>query len=184
MREILFRGKLLFTGEWVYGSYFPDTDTLDKGTGYILIYELNDPDYVYEKVNLDTVGQYTGMKDKNGKKVYEADILTDKFGRMGVVEWRDSGFVVNFGDTDIFDLSNCFGDSYQMWVVGNIHDNADLIEANTRLIAAAPEMLAALQEIVRQHGLDADNTLLPPIPNRWMDAISKAEKAINKALGR
>lgn len=184
MREILFRGKLLFTGEWVYGSYFPDTDTLDKGTGYILIYELNDPDYVYEKVNLDTVGQYTGMKDKNGKKVYEADILTDKFGRMGVVEWRDSGFVVNFGDTDIFDLSNCFGDSYQMWVVGNIHDNADLIEANTRLIAAVPEMLAALQEIVRQHGLDADNTLLPPIPNRWMDAISKAEKAINKALGR
>ena len=103
---------------------------------------------------------------------------------MGVVEWRDSGFVVNFGDTDIFDLSDCFGDSYQMWVVGNIHDNADLIEANTRLIAAAPEMLAALQEIVRQHGLDADNTLLPPIPNRWMDAISKAEKAINKALGR
>lgn len=57
-------------------------------------------------------------------------------------------------------------------------------EANARLIAAAPEMLAALQEIVRQHGLDADNTLLPPIPNRWMDAISKAEKAINKALGR
>jgi len=57
-------------------------------------------------------------------------------------------------------------------------------EANTLLIAAAPEMLAALQEIVRQHGLDADNTLLPPIPNRWMDAISKAEKAINKALGR
>lgn len=56
--------------------------------------------------------------------------------------------------------------------------------ANARLIAAAPEMLAALQEIVRQHDLDADNTLLPPIPNRWMDAISKAEKAINKALGR
>lgn len=66
--------------------------------------------------------------DKNGKDVYEADILTDKFGSMGVVEWRDSGFVVNFGDTDIFDLSGCFGDSYQMWVVGNIHDNADLIK--------------------------------------------------------
>ena len=68
------------------------------------------------------------MKDRNGKKAYEADILTDKFGSMGVVEWRDGGFVVNFGDTDIFDLSDCFGDSYQMWVVGNIHDNADLIK--------------------------------------------------------
>lgn len=75
-----------------------------------------------------TVGQYTGLKDKNGKKVYEADILTDKFGSMGGVEWRDGGFVVNFGDMDIFDLSDCFGDSYQMWVIGNIHDNADLIK--------------------------------------------------------
>lgn len=128
MREILFRGKLLFTGEWVYGSYLPDTDTLDENTAYILTYELNDPDYVYEKVDLATVGQYTGLKDKNGKKVYEADILTDKFGSMGGVEWRDGGFVVNFGDMDIFDLSDCFGDSYQMWVIGNIHDNADLIK--------------------------------------------------------
>ena len=47
---------------------------------------------------------------------------------MGGVEWRDGGFVVNFGDMDIFDLSDCFGDSYQMWVIGNIHDNADLIK--------------------------------------------------------
>lgn len=43
-------------------------------------------------------------------------------------EWIDGGFVVNFGDMDIFDLSDCFGDSYQMWVIGNIHDNADLIK--------------------------------------------------------
>lgn len=81
------------------------------------------------------------------------------------------------------------------WIIDVIDDKKQLVacaipdsklesEANARLIAAAPEMLAALQEIVRQHGLDAENTLLPPIPNRWMDAISKAEKAINKALGR
>ena len=178
MREILFRVKRLDTGEWIEGD-------LLRINGHVFIFPDPAPKGIDKyKVDPATVGQYTGRKDKNGKKVYEADILTDKFGSMGVVEWRDSGFVVNFGDTDIFDLSDCFGDSYQMWVVGNIHDNADLIEANTRLIAAAPEMLAALQEIVRQHGLDADNTLLPPIPNRWMDAISKAEKAINKALGR
>jgi hypothetical protein len=178
MREILFRGKSLDNGKWIEGD-------LLRINGHVFIFPDPAPKGIDKyKVDPATVGQYTGRKDKNGKKVYEADILTDKFGSMGVVEWRDSGFVVNFGDTDIFDLSDCFGDSYQMWVVGNIHDNADLIEANTRLIAAAPEMLAALQEIVRQHGLDADNTLLPPIPNRWMDAISKAEKAINKALGR
>lgn len=178
MREILFRGKSLDNGKWIEGD-------LLRINGHVFIFPDPAPKGIDKyKVDPATVGQYTGRKDKNGKKVYEADILTDKFGSMGVVEWSDSGFVVNFGDTDIFDLSDCFGDSYQMWVVGNIHDNADLIEANTRLIAAAPEMLAALQEIVRQHGLDADNTLLPPIPNRWMDAISKAEKAINKALGR
>lgn len=68
MREILFTGKCLFTGEWVYGSYLPDTDTLDENTAYILTYELNDPDYVYEKVDLATVGQYTGLKDKTERR--------------------------------------------------------------------------------------------------------------------
>ena len=146
MREILFRGKSLDNGKWIEGD-------LLRINGHVFIFPDPAPKGIDKyKVDPATVGQYTGRKDKNGKKVYEADILTDKFGSMGVVEWRDSGFVVNFGDTDIFDLSDCFGDSYQMWVVGNIHDNADLIEANTRLIAAAPEMLAALQEIVRQHG--------------------------------
>lgn len=128
MREIFFRGKRLFTGEWVYGSYLPDTDTLDENTAYILTYELNDPDYVYEKVDLDTVGQYTGLRDKNGKKIYEADILTVTFRNMGVVEWRDGGFVVNFGDMGIFELTHCFGYTYQMCITGNIHDNADLIK--------------------------------------------------------
>lgn len=59
-----------------------------------------------------------------------------------------------------------------------------IVIANARLIAAAPELLEALQEIIRQHDLDTESTLLSPIPNRWMEAISKAEKAINKALGR
>lgn len=70
--------------------------------------------------------------DKREQSRIEAQIKKQQelklIGSMGVVEWRDSGFVVNFGDTDIFDLSDCFGDSYQMWVVGNIHDNADLIK--------------------------------------------------------
>lgn len=122
MREILFRGKRLDTGEWIEGD-------LLRINGHVFIFPDPAPKGIDKyKVDPATVGQHTGMKDRNGKKVYEADILTDKFGSIGVVEWRDGGFVVNFGDTDIFDLSDCFGDSYQMWVIGNIHDNADLIE--------------------------------------------------------
>lgn len=125
MREILFRGKSLDNGKWEIGY-------LLENQGRTFIYQATNDNgrisVAAVEVDPATVGQYTGMKDRNGKKVYEADILTDKFGSIGVVEWRDGGFVVDFGDTDIFDLSDCFGDSYQMWVIGNIHDNADLIK--------------------------------------------------------
>lgn len=84
---------------------------------------------------------------------------------------------------------------YSNWIIDVIDDKEQLVayaipdskiesEANARLIATAPELLEALQEIIRQHDLDTESTLLPPIPNRWMEAISKAEKAINKALGQ
>lgn len=125
MREILFRGKSLDNGKWESGY-------LLENQGRTFIYQATNDNgrisVAAVEVDPATVGQYTGLKDKNGKKVYEADILTDKFGSMGGVEWRDGGFVVNFGDMDIFDLSDCFGDSYQMWVIGNIHDNVDLIK--------------------------------------------------------
>ena len=129
MREIKFRGKRLDNGEWIKGN-----SIVRVGDGFFICdwtgVAIKKSEFynLFTEVAPATVGQYTGLKDKNGKKVYEADILTDKFGSMGGVEWRDGGFVVNFGDMDIFDLSDCFGDSYQMWVIGNIHDNADLIK--------------------------------------------------------
>lgn len=127
MREILFRGKCLFTGEWVYGSYLPDTDTLDENTAYILTYELNDPDYVYEKVDLPTVGQYTGMKDKNGKKIFEGDVFTvSAYGWVAVVEWDEENarYLGRLTTGNI-----CYvGREPRVEVIGNIHDNADLIE--------------------------------------------------------
>ena len=101
MREILFRGKSLDNGKWESGY-------LLENQGRTFIYQATNDNgrisVAAVEVDPATVGQYTGMKDRNGKKVYEADILTDKFGSMGVVEWRDGGFVVNFGDTDIFDV--------------------------------------------------------------------------------
>lgn len=118
MREILFRGKRLDTGEWIEGD-------LLRINGHVFIFPDPAPK---DKVDPATVGQYTGLKDKNGKKIYEADILTVTFRNMGVVEWRDGGFVVNFGDMGMFELTHCFGYTYQMCITGNIHDNADLIK--------------------------------------------------------
>lgn len=58
----------------------------------------------------------------------EGDVLTDKFESVGVVEWQNGCFVVNFGDVDVFQISDCFDDSYQMWVIGNIHDNPEMLK--------------------------------------------------------
>lgn len=122
MREILFRGKRLDTGEWIEGD-------LLRINGHVFIFPDPAPKGIDKyKVDPATVGQYTGLKDKNGKKIYEADILTVTFRNMGAVEWRDGGFVVNFGDMGIFELTHCFGYTYQMCITGNIHDNADLIK--------------------------------------------------------
>lgn len=125
MREILCRGKSLDNGKWESGYLLEN-----QGRTFICQATNDNGRIAVAAVEVDpyTVGQYTGMKDKNGKKVCEADILTDKFESMGVVECRNNGFVVNFEGTGVSYLSNCLSDLYQMWVVGNIHDNADLIK--------------------------------------------------------
>lgn len=125
MRKILFRGKSLDNRKWESGY-------LLENQGRTFIYQATNDNgrisVAAVEVDPATVGQYTGLKDKNGKKVYEADILTVTFRNMGVVEWRDGGFVVNFGDMGVFELTHCFGYTYQMCITGNIHDNADLIK--------------------------------------------------------
>lgn len=123
MRTIKFRGKRLDNGEWIYGSYVPHYDFF--GT---IKNEMIDENVDLLEVDPATVGQYTGFMDKNTREVYEGDVLTDKFESLGVIEWQNGCFVVNFGDVDVFQISDCFDDSYQMWVIGNIHDNPELLK--------------------------------------------------------
>lgn len=117
MREILFRGKSksINKGKWIYGSFIEDTD--------LNACCIRDKSLVYELVDRETVGQYTGLTDKNGKKIFEGDIVISPHGTMGYVEWLDEecAYFVNIGD-DWQEMNYC---EYE--VIGNIHDNPQLL---------------------------------------------------------
>lgn len=136
MREILFRGKRKKDGEWVEGNLFipdnPDTPTqICIGTYTIRI--------CYEIIP-ETVGQYTGLTDKNGKKIFEGDIVK-KYEELAVVifsledvgscgccysEFDGTGFMAK-KIHQRFEYKNEYL-SLDSEVVGNIHDNPELLK--------------------------------------------------------
>jgi len=138
MREILFRGKRLDNGEWVEGGL-----TKDMVCGeYEIIHQDFDGVFGYEEfypVNPDTVGQYTGLKDKHGKRIFEGDIVRTKDGDIKKIIYKDywGAFGAEYGL--LFDKEfgkyvkahggvHFYGDSQFYEVIGNIHDNPELLE--------------------------------------------------------
>ncbi len=141
MREIEFRGYDPGFNKWVYGDFVGCTES-DKEKGYnptiiprVDIEEL-DSEWLmawgYHSVDLETVGQYTGLKDRNGVKIFEGDIVDFGFGRGEV--WFDDGtfkhtFIEKGADGG---LINSVRPSKRFWdkveVIGNIHDNPELLE--------------------------------------------------------
>ena len=133
MREIIFRGKRTDNGEWVYGNLFipdkKDTSTqICIGTNVIRI--------TYD-IDLSTIGQYTGLIDKNGTKIFEEDIV--HFDYMGVnkgvngtatVIFQNGQFGVLWGwHKDFVPLIGFCNTTIE--VIGNMHDNPELLRSDT-----------------------------------------------------
>lgn len=125
MREILFRGKCIANGEWVQG-YPCRYGWIGKEKDYII------PDYASAlytaEIDPETVGQYTGIVDKYGMKIFEGDIVWNDYDNgKGKVEWDNdmAKFIITFS-TFTIDFDNIYGD--ELDVIGNVYDNPELLK--------------------------------------------------------
>ena len=128
MREILFRGKRMDNGEWEYGYL----DGIWEQR-YILWRMTNNVHNMVE-VDPETICQYTGLTDKNGKKIWEGDILEghldDKFPEDVTREkviWHENGWKTEESRCDDKAYLDEF-DTENFEVVGNVFDNPELLE--------------------------------------------------------
>ena len=157
-REILFRGKRIDNGGWVFGNHLYDNTF---GKHYIVlsrhityIYIAVNPDGEFKRLRCtgievvpETVGQYTGLTDKDGKKIFEGDIFKhrqfDYPDTFGVVKYRNNydqyrvhnccGFAIEWQNTSIDrnlreDLPFWCDEISNAEIVGNIYDNPELLE--------------------------------------------------------
>lgn len=143
-REILFRGKRVDNGEWIYGDLLTPTDIMD-------VWEISENTGMGDRYEIDpeTVGQYTGITDKNETKIFEGDILRgykypylseghfnyyaeviyfENCPAFGLYTFKNPNldFIagISHGNTDFIDYWEC-----ENWeVIGNIYDNPELME--------------------------------------------------------
>lgn len=157
MRDYLFRGKRIDNGEWITGFYVHYDDTKDN--------HKDDCDYIvgihtgehfpFFEVIPETVGQFTGLSDKNGKKIFEGDIVTENSGDVRLLcdinKKKNHIGVVKFGEhsvpsDDPFEWGEAYGffidgevftpaiseygyyHDYDLEVIGNIYDNPELLK--------------------------------------------------------
>ena len=134
MREIEFRGKRLFDNKWFYGYLFiwydvngkEFYDLLDKKEEVIVNHIGQTYPAMYE-IKKETLGQYTGLKDKNGKKIFEGDIVKAFYFEkevIGKIEFIYGTFALTnsgISDNQLFIFE-------KLEVIGNIYDNPELFK--------------------------------------------------------
>ncbi len=141
MREILFRGKNCVTNNWVYGNYCAAEYLNSNGVEHLIIEVPRNG--VSARVIPETVGQYTGLTDKNGKKIFEGDIVraydyvfSIKYGKCGGTPNADNygymGFYLEAVSEGTklcarYGLRDDICYFTDIAVIGNIHDNPELM---------------------------------------------------------
>lgn len=129
MREILFRGKRMDNGEWIFGYYFQKKNLFSE-EGLPVIHGISDEPPFGAKVDQETVGQYTGLEDKNGKRIFEGDIVegldyTAEDGGYGIIGFEEGAFDVSNNDICGTFYENYWGKDFE--VIGNVYDNPELM---------------------------------------------------------
>lgn len=156
MRKILFRAKCEETGEWMYG--YPLIDDADCGLkadgkcvcphdgseAGMYVWEDNFHEYNWFDVRADTIGQYTGLTDKNGVKIFEGDIIQavdDRIYEVRIGKFRPGLMTKYLRDHYLFKTIDMCGVYAVTWdgkdvflgtcmtvrVIGNVYDNPDLL---------------------------------------------------------
>ena len=131
MREIKFRGISKETNEWVFGYYI-----VAAGMPFISVFGVREPILIIPK----TLGQYTGIKDKNDKEIYEGDIVSFEDAECDAEGYHDNVFL-NRGVVSYDEVSMCYFFSNRQTVdmedlyiptdaeiIGNIYENPELLE--------------------------------------------------------
>lgn len=129
MREILFRGKRVDNGEWVYGSFLKQAgECISKDEVAPIEWWIYGMRGETALVDPKTVGQYTGLVDKYGTMLFEEDIIRDEDGDIMVVKWQSEGAVFVLEPKPYVSVHFYSTLPSKIEIIGNIHDDPELLE--------------------------------------------------------
>lgn len=138
MREILFRAKEKHRNKWCYGIPITEEHNTYKTGEFVMADAVNydeldnfEASYYFVPIKKETIGQYTGLNDKNGKRIFEGDIVMKRtyHGKKPMkVVFSFGCFHCGFGGGSSTPSHPYTLDDGQIEVIGNIHDNPELLK--------------------------------------------------------